>query len=382
MLLTFGAALVLALGAATVVPSPATGTGVTCGGQAATIVGTHGDDVLHGTAGPDVIVAMGGADVIYAKGGDDVVCGRDGVDVVYGGPGRDVLIGGGKGDELNGGAGNDVIRGGAGHDHITGGRGADTLRGNAGSDTMLGGPGNDVLRGGARGDTLRGRAGDAELFGNEADDDLYGGRGSDDLAGGAGTDTCAGGLGGNTASSCTPTDVYTVDTVLRSEWGAAPPQPGFVDHDIELITIHHAGTATGTVGPEQFLGWQAYHFSLGWPDIAYHFIVGRDSLTYEARDWTYAGDTATTYDPAGHLLIVVEGYFEEDIPTAGQLEHLAVMVAWGMERFDVGAAGIGGHRDYAATTCPGEHLYAHITDGSVADRAVEVATEGVTVVVG
>lgn len=381
MFRTSGAALVVAMVLVVMVTSPVAGTGVTCGGEPATIVGSHGNDVLHGTTGPDVIVAMRGADVIYAKGGDDTICAGNGVDIVYGGAGRDVIIGGKKNDELNGGSGNDVIRGGDGHDHVTGGRGADTLRGNAGGDTILGGRGNDVLYGGAWGDTLRGGTGGDVLYGNEADDDLHGGWGSDDLRGGLGTDTCAGGLGGNTASSCTSTDVYTVDTVLRPEWGAAPPQPGLVDHEIELITIHHAGTATGTVGPEQFLGWQAYHFSLGWPDIAYHFIVGRDSLTYEARDWTKAGDTATAYDPAGHLLIVVEGYFEEDIPTAGQLEHLAIMVAWGMERFDVGAAGIGGHRDHAATTCPGEHLYAHITDGSIADRALEVAAEGVTVVV-
>ena len=40
-----------------------------CFGQAATIVGTEGDDVLKGTDGADVISGLGGTDVIDGLGG-------------------------------------------------------------------------------------------------------------------------------------------------------------------------------------------------------------------------------------------------------------------------------------------------------------------------
>lgn len=115
---------------------------------------------------------------------------------------------------------------------------------------------------------------------------------------------------------------------------------------------------------------------MGWPDIAYHFIVGLDGKVYEGRPYTAAGDTATEYDPRGHLLIVVEGDFDVATPTPEQVEMLAEMVAWGSQQFDVGVATVNGHRDLAATTCPGENLYALIEDGTIASRAARIIAEG------
>lgn len=86
----------------------------TCGGEAATIVGTGGDDNIRGTMGHDVIVARGGDDLIRALAGHDTVCG---------------------------GAGNDVLNGGRGNDLLNGQRGNDVLRGGPGNNTLVPGPG-------------------------------------------------------------------------------------------------------------------------------------------------------------------------------------------------------------------------------------------------
>ncbi len=178
-----------------------------------------------------------------------------------------------------------------------------------------------------------------------------------------------------------PPRAATVALIGRDAWGALPPGNGLVDHEIDRITIHHAGTAVGTTGPAQFRSWQMYHRSVGWPDLAYHFIIGRNGEVYEGRPFSKAGDTATAYDTAGHLLLVMEGDFGVSTPTAGQLEALARMVAWGSSRFGVPVDEITGHRDHAATVCPGTSLYARITDGSVAQRAAElIAAGGVTLV--
>lgn len=176
-----------------------------------------------------------------------------------------------------------------------------------------------------------------------------------------------------------PPRPVTVDVVSREEWGAEPVKGAFTQHEIEQITIHHAGDLDGVTGPAQFLGWQNWHHHLGWPDLAYHFIVGRDGKIYEGRPYSAVGDTATEYDPTGHFLIVVEGNFDDDTPSDLQLETLARMVAWAAMQFDVSAATITGHRDHAATTCPGNSLYAKIHDGSLVARAeANIAAGGVT----
>jgi hypothetical protein len=73
---------------------------------------------------------------------------------------------------------------------------------------------------------------------------------------------------------------------------------------------------------------------------------------------------------------VVEGSFDSEEPTDAQLESLARMVAWGAMQFDVDLATVGGHRDHAATTCPGDNLYETIADGTLANRASEIIAEG------
>lgn len=111
---------------------------IACAGQAATILGTEGDDDIDGTPGPDVIHGLGGSDRIHGLGGDDVICGGDGDDRLFGEDGNDILDGGNGNDRLLGGNGNDTMRGGAGDDR---------LRGNDGDDVMDGGIGIDICDG-------------------------------------------------------------------------------------------------------------------------------------------------------------------------------------------------------------------------------------------
>ncbi|MCP4965631.1 MAG: hypothetical protein GY926_10375 [bacterium] len=176
---------------------------------------------------------------------------------------------------------------------------------------------------------------------------------------------------------------YTVDVVSRESWGAKPAADGLRPHSIQQITIHHSDDTTSTTGPALYRIWQGWHQSLGWPDVAYHFIVGRDGTVFEGRpDWA-AGDTATEYDPHGHFLIVVEGDYNSDIPSPQQLETLAQMVAWASTTFDVPIDTISGHRDHAATSCPGENLYHRVHDGTITERAETILDEGgVSLVVG
>ncbi len=170
----------------------------------------------------------------------------------------------------------------------------------------------------------------------------------------------------------------------RAAWGARDPDPALlVPHSrkVRHLTVHHAGSHTGTTGPERYRIWQRLHMDeRGWGDIAYHMIIAIDGTVYWARDLAMRGDTGTNYDPDRHFLVVVEGGFDVDVPTDAQLDRLRVVLAWASSRFDVSPNRIRGHRDWAATACPGANLYAYVRDGLAADVQAILDGGGVTLV--
>lgn len=143
-------------------------------------------------------------------------------------------------------------------------------------------------------------------------------------------------------------------------------------HTIERLTIHHTGTDQNfnrTVADKlrglQLFSQREDSLASGrrkpaWPDVPYHFYVGIDGVVGEGRDWRYAGDTNTEYDPAGHLLVVVEGNFQKDTLTTAQRRSLDVIVPALARRFAVPPDKLASHRDYARTQCPGANLYAEL----------------------
>lgn len=104
----------------------------------------------------------------------------------------------------------------------------------------------------------------------------------------------------------------------------------------------------------------------GWPDLAYHMVIGADGTVYEGRDPAFRGDTGTSYDTTGHYLVVLEGNFEVDRPTAAQWESLIAVLASAGEHYGVSPGTISGHSDHAATLCPGQHLEHRIHSGELA----------------
>ncbi len=174
----------------------------TCDGQAATIVGTPGDDRIYGTAGDDVIHGLGGNDEINGMDGNDVICGgegddmlkgKDGEDKLFGQEGNDRLYGGDDNDTIFGGPGADVAYAGEGDDQVDGDEGDDELRGEAGNDTLAGGDGDDFLKGGSGDDIASGGPGDDRFYGRDGNDIFDGGPGVDVAYGGRGNDILRGG---------------------------------------------------------------------------------------------------------------------------------------------------------------------------------------------
>lgn len=176
-----------------------------------------------------------------------------------------------------------------------------------------------------------------------------------------------------------PQDRPGVEVIAREGWGSAPV--GTLEpHTIEQVTIHHSARSfagSNTDAPARIRSYQRYHQDQGWPDIAYHFVIDRNGNVYEGRSPEGRGDTFTNYDPSGHFLVMVDGDFNGDPPTDAQIESLARMVAWGLDEWDIDPGDVGGHRDHANTSCPGEFLYDLIEDGTLAARTTELLRGGV-----
>lgn len=158
-----------------------------------------------------------------------------------------------------------------------------------------------------------------------------------------------------------------IDVLCKEAWGASAVAGTFTDHTIERLTVHHTAVVleANSQAPARARQHQAYHQSLGWPDLAYHFLIDANGNVYQGRPVAAVGDTGTDYDPTGHFLVCCEGDFNAQSLPAAQLASLVRMLAWGAVAYGVDPSTLRGHRDVATTTCPGDALYAPIADGSL-----------------
>ena len=240
----------LAILAASLVAGSATGTAAAglCDGQAVTIEGTSGPDLLVGTPGPDVIHGYGGNDRIQGRGGDDILCGGLGDDEIDGGLGNDRILGGGGNDVITPKRGDDEVDGGPGSDEVSfasspgpvtvnlrattaTGEGTDTVWG---IERVIGSRFDDVLVGTARGERFSGGDGNDRIRARGGDDLLNGDRGRDLLNGGGGEDVCESGA---RYRSCLLDLELTLIADIGGAGGVAVTPPA----DADLIVVGQSG---------------------------------------------------------------------------------------------------------------------------------------------
>lgn len=148
-----------------------------------------------------------------------------------------------------------------------------------------------------------------------------------------------------------------------------------VPQRITSITLHHEGSSK-PLRPEDdpVAGLRALQSwgerDRNWWDVPYHYLIDLDGRVYEGRDWRYMGETNTTYDPSGHLLISILGNYNLQEPTQAQLDAIANVMAWAVKKFDVPLDSIRGHYQYAETNCPGKNLRKYLEDGTFRQMVV------------
>jgi len=120
------------------------------------------------------------------------------------------------------------------------------------------------------------------------------------------------------------------------------------------IVVHHTGTQERSAAQVK-----AYHKSLGWRDVGYHYIIERDGKVVSGRPPTMEGAhcVAGGMNRKG-IGVCLIGNFELYPPPRAQLVSLRALLQRLMREHRVPPANVLGHGEVpgAATACPGRHL--------------------------
>lgn len=174
--------------------------------------------------------------------------------------------------------------------------------------------------------------------------------------------------------SCSSTKDVIINS--RSTWNASEPKP-FQQHVPERITIHHEGTKFEKKDDAAKHIKNVQTWGMGkdrnWVDIPYHFLIDPNGNIYEGRNVFTVGETATEYDPAGHLLITCMGNFEEQEVSDEQLDALINLIAYCCKKYQISPETIASHKDYSTqTVCPGKNLYKYLENKYIKEEVREL----------
>jgi hypothetical protein len=161
----------------------------------------------------------------------------------------------------------------------------------------------------------------------------------------------------------------SVTIIPRSGWTANEPRP-YKQHEPVRITVHHEGTRLEVTDDavKKIKAIQVWGMGQdrNWVDIPYHFLIAPDGKIYEGRAVTTVGETATEYDPTGHLLITCLGNLDQQQVPDAQLSSLIKLIAYSCKKYNLPYETITTHRDNSTqTTCPGKNLYKYFENGYV-----------------
>lgn len=160
----------------------------------------------------------------------------------------------------------------------------------------------------------------------------------------------AGGVGGMSA------------LITRRQWGA--PEPGSnwdLMGPVRHITLHHTDEYPGMRGlPDEIVVQNIcrYHRRLGWADIGYHYLVGRDGKVYEGRRVDRQGAHSGGDNNRNNLGISLIGNFERQLPDTLQLSSTQQLLSQQLGHYRLARKALRGHREWSPTICPGDALFA------------------------
>ncbi|MEZ5091568.1 FG-GAP-like repeat-containing protein [Nocardioides sp.] len=168
----------------------------------------------------------------------------------------------------------------------------------------------------------------------------------------------------------------------RAQWGADESireKSALHYYEVHAGFVHHtvnANSYTRAEVPALIRGIYAYHVRVrGWSDIGYNFLVDRFGRIWEGRyggvDRPVVGAHTLGYNDYSFAMSAI-GNYETTRPSQAVLKAYGRLFAWKLSLHGVDASSthqqvgptvfraINGHRDAAATACPGKYLYAKL----------------------
>ncbi len=220
---------------------------------------------------------------------------------------------------------------------------------------------------------------------------------------------CGAALASNPAKAhAAPVEVSPGLSILpRSEWGDDLQPKGALSAETPKFLLVHHTASTNSYRSARDVIRSTYAFQTsaakGWPDVCYHFFIGRDGDVWEGRAGSIAGPVvadATGGNQGFAQLVCLLGDFTSQLPTAAALASLAKVLAWLSNRYGIGIADgdtttfvsrgsqrwapgatvttptIAAHRDMSFTACPGDTLVAEFDTIHSSARAELTALAG------
>lgn len=168
------------------------------------------------------------------------------------------------------------------------------------------------------------------------------------------------------------------DVQLRASWGATKVGTVGGVHTPKQITIHHTATPNADTLPveERIRGIQNYHIKAKkWQDIGYHFLISPDGRIWQGRENMERTGVHVGGHNTGNIGIAFIGDYQKVAVPQATLAAAATLVRWlaGKYGIAINRTTIKGHREWAATICPGDYVMAKF------DELLNAARQAATV---
>ncbi|NLH00770.1 MAG: N-acetylmuramoyl-L-alanine amidase [Clostridiales bacterium] len=114
------------------------------------------------------------------------------------------------------------------------------------------------------------------------------------------------------------------------------------------LILHHSATSSATT--ENI---HAYHKSLGWAGIAYHFLVRKNGAVYAGRPIDMMGGHTKNYNHCS-IGVCFEGNFDKEYMPDAQLESGQELISYLLTKYP--SIITGQHKDFGKTNCAGANF--------------------------
>lgn len=125
-------------------------------------------------------------------------------------------------------------------------------------------------------------------------------------------------------------------------------QPLSYNFTPSAIVYHH--TVDVGLTPQKI---DEVHKQRGWAGIGYHFYIRKDGTIYRGRPENAVGSHAPSMNSKGYG-IALEGNFNNEVPTAKQLESTIQLSRYLMDKYNI--TQLLRHKDVRVTECPGANF--------------------------